>query len=193
MIKDRENLESTMPMIKCCLCSRRTETSKQRVRIGTDCNWPLMQIHSERHGLDMAAFSKGDFVCIKCHSTISHYRMKDRGPNKVPKTFNPIAHPPGITKNILRGYTETSSPTESNLVLNVVDSESQGSGTMDEVDGEKAQEIDVSEDFAITVTDLPMELSDIAGKFMIVLARHFVAYTIIRSNKQRFLLRQLVH
>lgn len=93
-----------MPMILCCLCRRRTENPKQRVRIGTDTNWPLMKIHSERNGLNIAEFTKDDFVCIKCHSTISHYRMKDRGPNKRIKVFEPISYEPGITKDVLRGF-----------------------------------------------------------------------------------------
>lgn len=62
-----------------------------------------MKIHAEIHGLNIEEFSKDDFVCIKCHSIISHYRMKDRGPNKIIKVFKPISYEPGITKDVLRG------------------------------------------------------------------------------------------
>lgn len=92
-----------MSPIFCCLCSRRADTRKQRVRVGTDSNWPMLKIHAEKNGLDMATFSKDDYVCIKCHSTISHYRMKDRGPNKNIKNSKPIVFEPGITKDVLRG------------------------------------------------------------------------------------------
>ncbi len=97
-----------MPKIYCCLCSRRTETAKQRARVGTDVNWAMLTIHSEKNGLNMDLFSKNDYVCTKCHSIISHYRMKDRGDNKTIKNFEPIAHEPGINKNVLRSFGKSS-------------------------------------------------------------------------------------
>lgn len=100
---------TNMPKIYCCLCSRRTDTPKQRVRAGTELNWSLLEIHSEKNGLDIATFSNDDYLCLKCHSTISHYRMKDRGPKKITKNVQPISYEPGITKNVLRGYTKPSS------------------------------------------------------------------------------------
>lgn len=95
-------------MIYCCLCKRRTETVKQRVRVGSESNWPLLNIHAQTTGLDVNSFSKEDFVCIKCHATIAHYRMKDRGPNKIVRDFHPIAYEPGITKKVLRGFAKSS-------------------------------------------------------------------------------------
>lgn len=100
-----------MPKICCCLCQRRTDAPKQRVRAGSDSNWSLLAIHAEKTGLDLGTFTKEDFICIKCHAQISHYRMNDRGPNKVVKGVKPIAHEPGITKNVLRSSTKSSAAT----------------------------------------------------------------------------------
>lgn len=106
-----------MPKIFCCLCSRRTDTDKQRVRLGTNSNWEMLEIHAKNNGLSMEAFTKQDYVCKKCHATISHNRMKDRGPNKI-KNVQPTVYEPGITKSVLRSRVEssTSSVTESRTV-----------------------------------------------------------------------------
>lgn len=93
-----------MPKIFCCLCKRRTDTSNQRVRVGTDSTWPMLCVHSQNHDLDVNSFSRDDYVCMKCHSTISHSRMKDRGPNRITKSVKPITHAPGINKTVLRNF-----------------------------------------------------------------------------------------
>lgn len=104
-----------MPKILCCLCSRRTDTEKQRVRVGNNSNWEMLKVHAVINDLDMEGFSKQDYVCKKCHAAISHHRMKDRGYDKTIKYVEPITYEPGITKNVLRGYSKssTSSATES--------------------------------------------------------------------------------
>lgn len=111
-----------MPKIFCCLCNRRTETNKQRVRIGSDSNWALFCIHAEKTGLDVNTFSKDGFVCIKCHGTISHYRMKDRGPNKIVQDYKPIAHEPGITKEVLRSFAKSNVDTIEGNCSNIIKS-----------------------------------------------------------------------
>lgn len=89
--------------VKCCLCSKRVETNKPRVRIGSDSVWPLFQIHVQRTGLEENAFSLADFICMKCYGMISHHRMSDRGPNKIVKIPKPLDPELIITKNVLRG------------------------------------------------------------------------------------------
>jgi hypothetical protein len=91
-----------MPKIYCCLCSRRTDTNKQRVRIGTASMWSMFKIHAEKNGLDLTSFSADDHICMKCHATIAHYCMKDRGPNKKMKVAESIDSDPIIKKNVLR-------------------------------------------------------------------------------------------
>lgn len=104
-----------MPKILCCLCSRRTDTEKQRVRVGTNSNWEIFKVYAVLNGLNLEAFSKEDYLCKKCHASISHHRMKDRGSNKTIKNVEPITYEPGITKNVLRSHakTSTSNSTES--------------------------------------------------------------------------------
>lgn len=86
----------------CILCSRRIYPNKPRVRIGSSSVWPLMEIHSQKKGLDLESFSKQDFICMKCYATISHYRMSDRGPNKKTNASKPIDGELVVTKHSLR-------------------------------------------------------------------------------------------
>lgn len=86
----------------CCLCSRRVETNKARVRIGTDSVLPLFQIHIEKIGLDKESFTDTDNICMKCYGVLSHYRMTDRGPNKLTKISKPLDPQLTITKKVLR-------------------------------------------------------------------------------------------
>lgn len=91
-----------MPKIYCCNCSRRTDKSKDRTRIGAASVWPLFLIHVEKNGLDASNYSPDDFICAKCYSMIAHYRMNDRGKDKKVKEFKPFVFEPSITKNVLR-------------------------------------------------------------------------------------------
>ncbi len=98
-----------MPKILCCLCSRRTDTEKQRVRVGSNSNWEMFKVHALLNGLNIDAFSKeADYLCKKCHASISHHRMKDRGSNKTNRNVEPITYEPAITKNVLRGHAKSS-------------------------------------------------------------------------------------
>lgn len=109
-----------MPKILCCLCSHRTDTDKQRVSVGTNSNWEMLVIHAEKNGLNMDAFSKQDYVCKKCHAVLSHYRMKDRGPNKTIRNVKPVTYEPGITKNVLRGCAKLSTSSAAEQLETVV-------------------------------------------------------------------------
>lgn len=82
----------------CRLCSRRIETSKQKFRVGTDTNWKLLLIHVEKNGLNSSDFSKDDYMCGKCHASLAHYSMKDRGSNKIIKNVAAITYEQGIKK-----------------------------------------------------------------------------------------------
>lgn len=93
-----------MPKIHCCLCSRRTDSNNQRIRIGTASVWPSFEEHAKNAGLDVSRFSiRNDYICLKCNSIVSHYRMNDRGPNKKVKIAKPFVYEVNITKNVLRG------------------------------------------------------------------------------------------
>ncbi len=93
-----------MTKIHCCLCSRRTDMKKQRARVGAASFWPMFVIHAETAGLDINSFSRDDYVCLKCHSSISHYGMNDRGPNKKLNVTKPIVFEVNITKSVLRSH-----------------------------------------------------------------------------------------
>lgn len=93
-----------MTKIWCCLCSRRTDKNSERKNIGLPSVWPTFELHALKIGLEIAKFSKDDFVCLKCYSIISHYRMTDRGPNKKVKMYEPVVFAPIIKKDVLRGY-----------------------------------------------------------------------------------------
>lgn len=88
--------------VTCILCSKRVETNKPRVRVGSDSIWPLFVLHVQNIGLNRDRFSTGDFICMKCYGTISHQRMSDRGPNKKLKVEKPIDRELIITKKVLR-------------------------------------------------------------------------------------------
>ncbi|KAJ6642611.1 hypothetical protein Bhyg_07564 [Pseudolycoriella hygida] len=98
-----------MVKICCCICYRRTDTNRQRSRIGAPALWPLFMIHVEKTGLDINQFSRDDYVCMKCNLTISHYRMNDRGINKKIKLSQPFSYEVAITKSVLRNSIATSS------------------------------------------------------------------------------------
>lgn len=93
-----------MPKTCCVLCSRRTSNYKQRTRIGTTSVWPMFEVHVERNGLDISQFSPDDQICLKCNAKIAHYRMTDRGPNKIKKVMKPIVFEPIIKKDVLRQF-----------------------------------------------------------------------------------------
>lgn len=95
-----------MVKIHCCICDRRTDTNKQRIRIGSTSCWPFFQKHVEKIGRDVEQFSRDDYICIKCNSTISHYRMDDRGSNKKVKIAKPFVFEMSITKDVLRNHTK---------------------------------------------------------------------------------------
>lgn len=90
--------------IRCCLCSRRTDSNGARKRIGSASVWPLFELHILKIGLKMSQFCKEDFVCLKCYSSIAHYGMTDRGPNKAVKIKKPVVFESLITKSVLRGF-----------------------------------------------------------------------------------------
>ncbi len=96
-----------MPKVYCCNCSRRTDNKKDRTRIGTPTVWPLFLIHVEKNGLDVSSFSADDYICKKCYSTVSHYRMNDRGTNKKIKDSKPFVFEPSITKTALRNFSKS--------------------------------------------------------------------------------------
>lgn len=97
-----------MTKIWCCICSRRTDKSEERKRIGLPSVWSMVRIHASKIGLDMTSFSTEDHICLKCYATVSHYRMTDRGPDKIIKIFESVAFEPIITKAVLRGFTTPS-------------------------------------------------------------------------------------
>lgn len=93
-----------MTKIWCCLCSRRTDKNSDRQKIGSASVWPTIELHALKNGLELSKFSKEDYVCLKCYSTISHFRMTDRGMNKKIKISEPVIFEPIITKTVLRGF-----------------------------------------------------------------------------------------
>lgn len=100
-----------MPKIYCVLCPRRTDSYKQRSRIGTASLWPLFEIYASRNELDITHYSVDDHICLKCHSTIAHYGMTDRGPNKKVKVIEPVVFEPIITKEVLRHLPKSTAST----------------------------------------------------------------------------------
>lgn len=110
-----------MPKVYCCLCSKRVETNKSRVRIGSDSVWSLIQIHAVKMSLDVNKLSREDIICMKCYSVVSHYRMTDRGPNKKIKASVEIDPQLVITKDVLRSALRTeeiSSATPMGMTIN---------------------------------------------------------------------------
>lgn len=93
-----------MAKIWCCLCFRRTDNRKARKRIGVPSIWSLIELHALKIGLEIAQFSKEDYICAKCYSSVSHYRMNDRGPNKKVKICQPVVLETIINKTVLRGF-----------------------------------------------------------------------------------------
>lgn len=96
-----------MTKINCCLCSRRTNTSKDRARIGTASVWSVFLIYAEKNGLDVSKYSQDEHICMKCHANLSHLRMKDRGPNKSGTVVKNCRFDPIIKKDVLRGFSST--------------------------------------------------------------------------------------
>lgn len=108
-----------MPKINCCICSRRTDTPKQRTRVGVASVWSLVSKHAERIDLDISKFSEKDYICMKCYSKICQYRLSDRGPNKKIKIREPIVFEPIVTKKALRGYAIPLMDTLSNMTTGI--------------------------------------------------------------------------
>lgn len=71
-----------MVKIRCCLCSRRTDTKKQRTRVYASV-YGLISLHAKNEGLDISHISMDeDYICTKCYANVAHYRMKGRPPPK---------------------------------------------------------------------------------------------------------------
>lgn len=97
-----------MTKINCCLCSRRTNTNRDRIRIGAPSVWPDFLFHAEKHGLEISEYSSDLYICKKCHANISHAHMHDRRVNKKVKTdVLVVGCAPIITKEVLRGFPKT--------------------------------------------------------------------------------------
>lgn len=124
-----------MPKINCCLCSRRTDTNKQRVRVGTNNNWEMLRTHVNKEGLNMDTFSKEDHVCVKCHAILAHYNMKDRGLNKTVKNA-PVVHKQGIEKSSLRSHNKSKSPAETHSLMSQETDASRNSSNSTDSNGE---------------------------------------------------------
>lgn len=78
-----------MVKINWCLCSRRTDSNKAQMRVGTASVWPVFLLHIEKKGLEISNFSDL-FICMKCYASIAHLRMNDRGSNNVMKNGGSI-------------------------------------------------------------------------------------------------------